>query len=361
MPRIPSPPDLTRRTLILRGTAVAAMGVLGFQLWNLQIANGGQYRQRAEHNRLRQVTRKALRGVVYDRHGYQLVRNVPNFSAIIRPADLPRDAAELAGVLRRLGTVLRLDPGELRGRVEAGQADPYQPVRVKSYIGREAALILEEDRLQLPGVTILPTPMRQYDDGPLFGHLLGYIGPISPQQLDRLLAKQYERDDMVGLAGLEATSEGALRGRPGRLQVEVDARGRTLEVLETLIPSQPGDTIVLTVDRRLQQAAATLLAQAVERAGASGGVAAAMAPNTGEVLALVSQPGYDNNLFAAGISAADYRRLSEDDRRPLVDGAVGGLFPPGSTFKIVTAAAALQERVVRPEQTIYCPGQISGS
>ncbi len=348
----------TRRVALLRGAALASFGVLGYQLWNLQIANGPRYRQRAEHNRLRQITTKPLRGLAYDRNGHQLVRNVPNFSVVIRPADLPPAGQALDDVLQRLSLALDLSTEPLAERLEAGRAHPYEPLRVQSYIGRRAALILEEQRHLLPGVTILPTPIRHYPDGALLGHLIGYTSLIPAERLERLLRQQYERDDVVGRSGLEAAAEADLRGGPGRIQVEVDAVGRTVNVLDTLVAAQPGHTVILTVDTRLQEAATGLLQQALDETGTLNGVAIAMVPQTGEVLALVALPGYDNNLFARGISPSDYQRLSEDPRRPLVNTALAGQYPPGSTFKIVVAAAALEERVVRPDQTILCRGRI---
>ena len=348
----------TRRVALLRGAAMASFGVLGYQLWNLQIANGPGYRQRAEHNRLRQITTKPLRGLAYDRNGHQLVRNVPNFSVVIRPADLPTEGQSLNDVLQRLSLALDISPETLAERIEAGRAHPYEPLRVQSYIGRRAALVLEEERHLLPGVTILPTPIRHYPDGALLGHLIGYTSLIPAERLERLLLRQYERDDVIGRSGLEAVAEAELRGSPGRIQVEVDAVGRTANVLDTLVEAQPGHTVILTVDTRLQEAATRLLQQALDRTGALNGAAIAMVPQTGEILALVSLPSYDNNLFARGISPSDYRRLNEDPRRPLVNTAIAGQYPPGSTFKIVVAAAALEERVVYPDQKVICRGRI---
>ncbi|MAG35238.1 MAG: penicillin-binding protein 2 [Dehalococcoidia bacterium] len=358
MKQLRGPTGGTRRVILLRGATVASFGVLGYQLWTLQVANGPRYRQRAEHNRLRQVTTKPLRGLAYDRKGHQLVRNVPNFSVVVRPADLPPVGQPLEDVLKRLGLALDLSTEALTERIEAGRSHPFEPLRVQSYIGRRAALILEEQRHLLPGVTILPTPMREYPDGALLGHILGYTGLIPAERLDQLLQLQYERDDVVGRSGLEAATEAHLRGRPGRMQVEVDAVGRTVNVLDTLVEAQPGRTVILTLDTRLQRAATRLLQQALDQTGAPNGAAIAMVPQTGEILAMVSLPGYDSNLFAGGISPNDYRDLSEDPRRPLVNTAIAGQYPPGSTFKIVVAAAALEERVVRPDQTVLCRGRI---
>lgn len=359
MKQLRGPRRETRRLVIIRGSAMVAFGLLGYQLWNLQIANGPRYRQRAEHNRLQQIITKPLRGLAYDRNGHQLVRNVPNFSVVIRPAELPSGRKALEEVLNRVSQVLDLSPEGLAKRLEPARLYPHEPLRVQSYIGRRAALILEEQRHLLPGVNILPTPMRQYPDGGLLGHILGYTGLIPPERLDELLLQRYERDDVVGRSGLEAASEAQLRGNPGRVQVEVDAVGRTVKILDTLLEAQSGDTVILTLDTRLQKAAARLLQQAVNKAQASNAVAIAMVPTTGEVLSIVSIPGYDNNLFASGISPRDYQRLREDPRHPLVNSAIAGQYPPGSTFKIVVAAAALEERHIRPEQSILCRGRIA--
>lgn len=341
------------------GVIGLAFLILLGQLWNVQIANGQRYRQRAEVNRIRVVSEKPIRGVVYDRSGRQLARNVPSFAAGIRPADLPRDRAQQAEVFDRLGRVIDVTPDEIKTIVDGARKDPFTPVRIKVPLTREQALIIEEQLSLFPGVVIDSTPIRAYPEGPLLGHVLGYTGPIPANLLQARLDAGYERDDNLGLTGVEAAFEDELKGGRGLKQVEVDAVGRVTEVLATLAPTVTGGNVALTIDAALQRRATEILSASMAKARSSQAALVAIEPHSGDVLAMVSLPQYDNNLFAGGISSADYRRLSEDPWRPLVNHAVAGQYPPGSTFKMVTTAAALQERVVTPETRINCPGALT--
>ena len=340
--------------------AVALAALLG-QLWNIQVINGTQFRQRAEGNRVRVVTEKALRGVVYDRAGRQLVRNVPSYTASIVPADLPRSKAEQVSVFERLSHLVDVPADEIKRVVDGARQEPFTPVRIKSRLSRDTWFILQEQLAQLPGVVPQFTPIRGYPEGPLFGHLLGYTSQLPAGLLEKLLAQGYERDDTLGVAGLEAAFEAELRGAPGRKQVEVDGVGRVTSELQTLVPTVPGGNLVMTIDAAFQRRAAEILAATLAQARSHQGSLVALQPQTGEVLAMVSLPQYDNNRFAAGISQADYQWLSEDPWRPLLNHSIGGQYPPGSTFKLITAAAALQERVVTPQTGIACPGALVAS
>ncbi|NBX45931.1 MAG: hypothetical protein EBT22_01660, partial [Chloroflexi bacterium] len=237
---------------------MVALGlVLIAQLWYLQVATGAQYLERADTNRLRVETEKPLRGVIYDRNGVVVARNVSSFTASIRPTDLPRDR------------------------------------------------------------TARTDPVREYPVGLLFGQLLGYTGPIPPSQVDARVASGYGPDEFIGLSGVESSFEDELRGTAGRQQVEVDAMGRVTNVIETLAPTIPGANVVLTIDGSLQELASASLSRGMNRAKSQQGSLVAMDPSTGEILAMVSLPGYDNNLFATGISQAEYSRLANDVWRPL--------------------------------------------
>ncbi len=337
---------------------VAFVVLLG-QLWYVQIANNAQFVRRAEVNRVRVVTEKPLRGVIYDRAGRQVTRNVPSWTLAIRPADVPKDPAARAQVLDRVGRVFQVDPADVARVLEDAKDDPFTPARVKSPITRELALTVEEQQELFPGLVIQYTPIRQYPEGPFLGKILGYTGPIPAATLQSRLDAGYERDDTLGLSGIEVTFEDELRGARGRKQVEVDALGRETTVLQVLEPMRTGGNVVLTIDAQLQRRATELLAAGMAKARSSQGAVVALDPRTGDILALVSLPDYDNNLFASGISGAEYQRLSDDRWTPLVNHALGGVYPPGSTFKLVTAAAALQERVVTPQTRINCPGSVT--
>ncbi len=374
------------RILIFRAFVVAAFALLALQSWRLQIVQGEQYREQSERNRFRLRALDAARGVIYDRNGRLLAGNVPSFAVSIVPADLPDEEEEY--VFQRLSTLLDipvsvddLETGnvpfaerhppagegeyepepQMMERVHAGRATPLIPVRVKSDVPRDIAFIIEEERLELPGVFVETEPLREYISSTLASHVVGYVGHIPEQEVETYLSlpdADYDANDIVGLTGVELTLEDQLRGRKGHRHVEVDVTGREIRTIGTPVEPVPGHNLVLTIDVNLQEVADGALRTGLAAAGSESGAVAAMDPRTGEVLALVSLPSYDNNLFIGGISAEEYARLSEDPRHPLVNHAISGQYPPGSTFKIVTAAAGLEEGIVDRYSLLYCPGTI---
>lgn len=296
--------------------------------------------------------------MIYDRNGVVVARNVSSFTASIRPTDLPRDRTARTDVFARLGSIIEMSPDEIGKLVEPGRVDPFLLTRIKSPITRERALILEEQHTRLPGVVVQFTPVREYPVGLLFGQLLGYTGPIPPNQVDARVASGYGPDEFIGLSGVESSFEDELRGTAGRQQVEVDAMGRVTNVIETLAPTIPGANVVLTIDGSLQELASASLSRGMNRAKSQQGSLVAMDPSTGEILAMVSLPGYDNNLFATGISQAEYSRLANDVWRPLFTHAIGGQVPPGSTFKMVTAAPHCRNGLSRRPRMSRAPGRL---
>ncbi|HXI18338.1 MAG TPA: penicillin-binding protein 2, partial [Chloroflexota bacterium] len=338
--------------------ALAFLMLLG-QLWSVQIANGGQYLRRAEVNRVRIIAEKPLRGVIYDRAGRQIARNVPSWTIAIRPADLPRVKTVRAETIERLGRVLEMSAEDISRIVDQAKEDPFTPVRIKSPVPRDLALVIEEQQNLFAGVVVQSTPIRAYPEAQHFGKILGYTGPIPAAGIQARLDTGYQRDDTLGLSGIEAAFEDEMRGRRGLKQVEVDALGRVTNELSVVETTVIGGNVALTLDAQLQRRASELLAAGMAKAKSGQAALVALDPRNGDVLAMVSLPEYDNNLFAAGISSADYKRLSEDRWTPLVNHAIAGQYPPGSTFKMVTAAAALQERIVNPQTRINCPASVT--
>ena len=300
------------RLFAMYGVIGIAFLVLLGQLWNVQIANGNRFRDRAETNRVRVITERPLRGVVYDRAGRQVARNVPSWTVGVVPADLPRKADDRALLFDRLARLLEMPAEEIRAIYDDAKDDPFTPARIKRSVTRDLALILEEQLTTFPGVVVSFTPIRSYPEGPLLGQVLGYTGPIPASLLQSRLDTGYERDDTLGLSGIESTFEDEMKGRRGHKQVEVDALGRVTSELSVLDPVVPGGNVVLTIDAALQRRAAELLAAALVKSKASQGVVVALDVRNSDVLAMVSLPQYDNNLFASGISVEDYKRLSED-------------------------------------------------
>jgi penicillin-binding protein 2 len=355
---------------IFRLIILLSFGVIAFQLFQLQIAAGDQYRRLADRNRFRILSEDAPRGVIYDRSGAILARNNPNHSIAVVPADLPEDAVQRDKVYQQLAKLLnipihtrriipslgdgvRTAPPEyekgIAQQVEENRFNPFGYVVIKPNVTREIANIIEEMRPDLPGVHVLREPSRTYPFKENLAHLLGYMGGIPADQLKdyQELGRGYELTDKVGLSGLEYTFEGELRGDKGLKLLEVDASGREIRTVATQ-DAAPGRNLVLTLDMALQNAAIEALKKQLNspRSLSKSGVVIAMNPNTAEILALVSWPSYDNNLFANGISTQDYARLLNDPLLPLFNRAISGEYPLGSIFKIVPASAALQEGIV---------------
>jgi len=384
------------RFVFFRALVVAVFVVIAARLWQLQVVSSQEYSRSADVNRFRLVPVDPPRGIICDRAGQLLVRNVPSFTVSVVPAGLPDDSVGRAAVLERVSELLGMPfdgpgaaggsagadawavsptPGPrpegrtieeiLRERREREEQEgwgysPYAPVRIASKVDRQAAFVLEEEHLELPGIVVEAEPLRHYVAGSLTSHILGYVGPIPSERAQDYLEDEdygYEPDDLVGLTGIELTQEELLRGKKGQKHVEVDAFQREVAVIAEE-PPVPGHKLMLTLDLELQRAATDALRAGMREAGSPVGVVVALDPRTGEVLAMVSLPTYDDNLFSGGISFEDYTRLSSDRYRPLVNHAISGQYPPGSTFKIIPACAALTEKVINQSTRFTCKGTL---
>ncbi|HJQ83127.1 MAG TPA: penicillin-binding protein 2, partial [Candidatus Binatia bacterium] len=342
------PPELQTRMAVSVVVVLAAFAAVGTRLWYLQVEHGAEMRSLSEDNRIRLVRVPAARGVVYDRHGEILVDNRPSFDVVFVPEDA-RDRRRQ--VLRNLAGYLGDSEAAVLEavRAPATKRPPYQGIVVSRDVEWPGVVALEAHQLDLPGVSLQVGPKRYYPDGPLAAHLLGYVGEVSEAELNDG-ARGYRPGDLLGKAGLEKAWDTELHGTPGGEQVEVDALGRRVRVLEQ-VPDLPGATLTLTLDRDLQEAADRAL-------GDSDGSIVALDPRNGEVLAMVSHPAYDPNVFARGIRREEWRALVQDRKHPLNNRAVQGTFPPGSTFKVAVATGALEEGVVTPFTGMSCAGGI---
>ncbi len=371
---------------LFRVAIIVAFSVLVLQLANLQIAQGEYYRQVADQNRYRLVETDALRGIIYDREGRILTRNIPSFNVSLIPADLPDGDAELEHILQTLSLLLgvpletivennaldivgklpvdlgrpvsapRRKPG-LRELVKNGYRDPFTPIPIKSNVPREIAFYLEEKHLDLPGVQVGLEPVREYPTAELMAHIIGYVGRIPREQFEEYREIGYAPADQVGLTGLEYAFERDLRGKKGTRYIAVDVAGREVNRYGEDLPI-PGANLILTLDSEFQRSVEKILTRALRGARAKQGVAIVLDPRNGEVVAMVSLPSYDNNLFATGIAAEDYLALAQDPLRPLVNHAITGQYPPGSVFKLIPASAALQEKTVEANARVETPGII---
>jgi penicillin-binding protein 2 len=373
--------DMKLRALVVRGILAIVFLALVGQLWRLQMVRGDYYQEAADVNRFRLEQNPAPRGIIYDRRGYILARNMPQVAVSLIPAYLPEDELERRELLLKLAALLempvtslppsRLPRGVIRPALEPEPAEqpgileilqeaelaPYRPAALKSNVPREVAMILEEEHLDWPGVLVQATPAREYPQGPLTSHLLGYIGPIPQEQAEAYEAKGYDPNrHLVGLTGVEYTFEEKLRGEDGQKLIEVDVAGREVRTVGEHRPATPGYNLRLTLDLDLQQAMEAVMQDHLQSLYKKQGVAIAMNPQTGEILGMVSLPSYDSNLFTGGITPEALQELQEDPNHPLVNHGISGMFPPGSTFKIVVAPAGLEEAVITPQTRLYCGG-----
>jgi penicillin-binding protein 2 len=334
---------LRRRLNVALGAGLLGFLLLLARLWDLQILRGDEMRTLSENNRIRLNRVQATRGTVVDRYGRVLVDSRPSFDAVL----VPEDAHNVELTIENLAQFLGQSTADMHALVaQTAARPPFAQLIVKRDLSREEVVALETHQLDLPGVSLQITPRRSYPLGAKLAHLLGYVGEASPQDLE---ADPRDRmGDLVGKAGLEKRWESHLRGVDGGQQIEVDALGRKLRVLRE-VEEVPGNTVKLTIDLDLQAAASQAL-------GDHDGALVALDPNSGEILALVNQPSFDPNVFARGVHHDEWRALLLDKHRPLNNRAVQGQYPPGSTFKVVVATAALEEGIINPFTRIYCPG-----
>ncbi|GFE61386.1 penicillin-binding protein 2 [Geobacter sp. AOG2] len=334
-----------RRILILSFVVMGIFFLLVLRLWHLQILNADDYRNMSENNRLRFVPVAASRGAIMDRNGTLLVSNQPSFSLAV----VPQEITDKEDLLDRLAKLLGLGRAEMNERWEKGKGRAkYYPIILASNISRDQVEIVEENHLRLPGVEIEMKPVREYANGTLAAHLLGYIGEISEDELSTTGFEEYNPGDYLGKNGIERSWEKELHGNDGGRQLEVDARGRVLRTVSESYPTV-GNSVVLTIDANLQK-------QAEQAFGDQAGAAVAMDVNTGEVLAFVSNPGFDPALFSGKMPADIWKQYLEDKRHPLENKALTGQYPPGSTFKIITALAGLEEGKIDENTTVNCSG-----
>jgi penicillin-binding protein 2 len=325
---------------------VLAVGVLTTRLFSLQVAGSGPQAGRAADGRLSLQPIRSPRGLIYDRAGRVLAFNVPSYVVRVRPAELP--LSDRPAVVARLSTLLGVSERDIIEALDRNAGLLYEPARIATDVPLEVARIIDEEASALPGVEVVVENRRQYDYGPLVSQLLGYTAGVTAADLNRLAGEGYLADDVMGKAGVEATYESIMRGAYGLEQIERDAAGRFVRRVQVVQPPTPGNSIELTIDVEVQREAEQAVAWAIEVAGLQRGAIVVMDPQTGEVLAMVSLPTYDNNLFARGISQSAYQQLLNAPGQPLVNHAVSGQYPPGSTYKLVTGVGALEDGIVRP-------------
>jgi penicillin-binding protein 2 len=395
-----------RLAIVYIGMFLAFSGLI-FQLVNLQILQGANYQASAVDNYTNEVSVPAPRGIIYDRNGSILARNLASYNVVITPAGLPDDVSDIQRIYRELSELIDVPagsfvtddesstdeillevPGGLLTETSLEEAKlfsacvpgpsiaqmvglqdtlaPFSPVKVKCNVTEDVARTVEERSIDWPGVTVEVEPIRDYPTGSLTSNVVGFLGPIPAALEDEYRARGFiPNRDKIGYSGIEASLDEILSGRNGLRVVQIDVAGQELRNLEPPIASVPGNNVYMTIDARLQGVAEASLIQEINfwntyfgTVRISSGVVIAMNPKTGEILAMVSYPSYENNRFARLIPAYYYEQLSQDPRKPLLNNAISAEFPPGSVFKLSTATGSINEGVVELDDIIEAPGQL---
>ncbi|HBG74126.1 MAG: penicillin-binding protein 2 [Chloroflexi bacterium GWB2_49_20] len=355
------------------------------RLFGLQILDYETYLTYADNNRTRIISDAPQRGIIYDRNGFVLARNVASYAIAITPAYLPDDSSDIQQIYREISdlTGVPVNSGTVEDAklvsacvpgpgitqlVELGNSlAPYEAVKIQCNVSENSARIARERLVDWPGVSVEVEPIRDYPTGSLTAHVVGFLGPIPARLEAEFKSLGFSTQiDKVGYAGVEASLNDVLIGSPGKRVVEVDVAGQELSNLEPPIAPVPGDNITLTIDTRFQAAAEAAIEEEIDYWNnryygyirISSGAVVAMNPKTGEILAMVSWPSYENNRLARFIPEYYYKQLSEDPTHPLLNAVISAEYPPGSTFKLSTASGALNEGVVSLDQIIEAPGEL---
>ena len=356
-------PGLAWRVGILGVLALAAFAILFFRLWSLQVLSGDAYLDAAQDNQLREIRVEAPRGPILDRSGHVIVGNVPGTAVKLWVADMPKQGRYR--MIQKLAAVLDVPAARLAREVDGRRNDPVTPITVKTAVHEDQVQFLYEHQAEFPGVSIVQTYLRDYAYKSLAAQVLGYVGEISPEELKRTKKDGYRGGDKVGKAGVEATYDWALRGTVGLAQIRVDSLGRPQSALEPRRDSRPGNAVRLTIDIKLQRAAERALRYGIETAHANksyfanGGALVALDPRDGAVLAMASYPTYKPSVYVGRVDPKKIETLISDKAAskvnyPGLNRAIAGVYPPGSTFKPVTAIAAMQEHLLSPYASIQC-------
>jgi len=338
---------LKKRLLGAAAVVLVFFAVIILRLWSLQITNGKEYENRAYSNRVRVQEVIAPRGHILDRKGREIVTNRPSFNVVL----IQEDSRDVADVLKRLAPVLGEDVSQLWKRIrEAAGTPKYLPIRLKEDIDWKTLAYLENHNQEFSGIRTEVQPVRVYPYGDLAANALGYLGSISKKELVKVDQTIYSGGDLIGKRGLERLREADLRGEKGKSYSEVNARGFEQQLLKSVEPL-PGREITLTLDVDLQQ-----IAESYMEAGEKAGAVVAMEVNTGRLLTAVSAPSIHIRDFVGGISYKNWQALLDNPRHPLINKVVQAAYPPGSTYKMVTALAGLAKGAITENTVLYCPG-----
>ncbi|MCY3915955.1 MAG: penicillin-binding protein 2 [Chloroflexi bacterium] len=371
-------PFQTWRLTFFQAVVFAVFLIFGIRMYELQVVRHDEFEVVADENRFSQLPIAARRGAIFDRNDQRLAFNVPAYNVTIIPAQLPADTEAELDVYNRLSALVGVPPtreiAEQSGQFlrsiqdlveEVEGIEPFRPVIIARDVPQLTAMQILEERIYMPGVDVAPAAVREYPTGALTTHIVGYMGPIPAEDADALEALGYNPAfDRIGYEGIERYLEARLAGQRGSILREVDVAGEVIKVVSQVDPA-PGQNVRLTIDTDLQAFARQALIDQLEelnrtagRSVSQQGVVIAMDPRTGEVLALVSYPSYDNSRFARAIDVEYFLEIVADPLFPLLDKTIKGQYPPGSVWKVITAAAVLEEKVIDPDTLLLDEGQL---
>ena len=342
--------------ILILGISLVAILILAGRLLNLQLIDGKVSLAEANSNSVHETVIRAPRGIIYDSHGIALVKNVPNYDLSITPSDLPLDQTQKDDVLHKVADIVGMKYDDIRSQITKDNEHSSQPLLIEKNLDNDTSLLLESKLSGLPGVHVDVNPIREYLDSGLLSQVMGYVGRISGDELNKNIG--YLLTDFIGKSGLEKQYEKILKGTAGEDRYEVDSTGKNEKELGTIDPI-PGDNLKLSIDFELQQHLTTALQTQMAKAKVNDAAAVAINPQNGQVLAMVSLPTYDNNLFAKGISTADYNLLLNNPDKPLLSRAIAGEYPSGSTIKPFIASAGLEEGTITESSTVNSTGGIT--
>jgi len=329
--------------------------VLFARLWYLQVVQGPKFSVMSEDNRIRLLRMKAPRGIISDTDGFVMVRNRPSFNVFLIPEDVQGEEATMALGLEktaeRLEPLLGMSKDSILEKVKKSRRPRFEPVLIARDVNMKLVAYLEEHKVELPGVMVEVEPLRYNIYGELASHVFGYLGEIGEKQLDNTdVCLDCRQGDLIGQYGIETSFNRSLNGTPGGKRVEVNAHGREIGTISQKNP-MPGHNVSVTLNLHIQMLAEEALGDKV-------GSIVAIDPRNGHVLAMVSQPAFDPNLFAGGISRENWKRLIENSDHPLTNKAIQSHYAPGSTFKVPIGAALLQEGIITEGSTLHCAGSV---
>ena len=336
-----------RQYMLICAIMLLLMMIYMVRLWQLQVLQGEFYRYQSENNRIRMEEIAAPRGIIFDRNGVPIVENRPAYHLVI----IREDVTDLDGTIKELARLCERNADEFFSIIEANKTTPkFVPLRLASDLDRDCLARVEAQRIRLPGVEIELEPKREYKWNATAAHLIGYLSEITEAELKSEKYRGYYAGEDIGKVGIESTFEKYLHGSRGGRQLEVDAAGRRVRLLQEHLPIS-GRNLWLTLDMELQKTAEALLEDKT-------GAIVAVDPTDGAVLAFACSPSFDQEKFVRGLNKDEWLALSKDPRHPLLNRGSGAAYPPGSTYKPFVALAALKEGAINPTSTFTCPGYL---